>query len=54
MNPRVASVQYQSSYKLILTFTNKEVKEFDFKKLPGISGIQGVNGRKLLQKSEGF
>jgi hypothetical protein len=30
MNPRVSSVQYQSPYKLILTFTNKEVKEFDF------------------------
>ena len=30
MNPRISSVQYQSPYKLILTFTNKEVKEFDF------------------------
>jgi hypothetical protein len=30
MNPRVSSVQYQSPYKLILTFSNKEVKEFDF------------------------
>ncbi len=29
MNPRVSSVQYQSQYKLILTFTNKEVREFD-------------------------
>ena len=29
MNPRVSSVQYQSRYKLILTFTNKEVREFD-------------------------
>jgi len=30
MNPRVSLVQYQSPHKLILTFTNKEVKEFDF------------------------
>jgi hypothetical protein len=30
MNPRVSNVQYQNPYKLILTFTNKEVKEFDF------------------------
>jgi Protein of unknown function (DUF2442) len=30
MNPRVSLVQYQSPYKLILTFTNKEVKEFNF------------------------
>ena len=29
MNPRISSVQYQSRYKLILTFTNKEIKEFD-------------------------
>ncbi len=29
MNPRITSVQYQSPYKLILTFTNNEVKEFD-------------------------
>jgi hypothetical protein len=30
MNPRVSTVQYKSPYKLILTFTNNEVKEFDF------------------------
>lgn len=30
MNPRVSIVQYQNPYKLILTFTNNEVKEFDF------------------------
>jgi hypothetical protein len=29
MNPRVSSVQYRSPHKLILTFANKEVKEFD-------------------------
>ena len=30
MNPRIFSVRYQSPYKLILTFANQEVKEFDF------------------------
>jgi hypothetical protein len=30
MNPRISSVQYKSPHKLILTFTNKEVKEFNF------------------------
>ena len=30
MNPRVIAVQYENPYKLILTFANKEVKEFDF------------------------
>ena len=32
MNPRVNEVQYQHPYKLLLTFSNGEVKEFDFKK----------------------
>jgi hypothetical protein len=30
MNPRVTKVQYEVPHKLILTFTNDEVKEFDF------------------------
>jgi Protein of unknown function (DUF2442) len=32
MNPRVTIVQYENPYKLLLTFTNKEVKKFDFAK----------------------
>jgi hypothetical protein len=32
MNPRVTIAEYQKPYKLILTFTNKEVKEFDLSK----------------------
>ena len=32
MNPRVTIVRYKKPYKLILTFTNKEVKEFDLSK----------------------
>jgi hypothetical protein len=30
MNPRVSSVQYKTPHKLILTFTNGEIREFDF------------------------
>jgi len=30
MNPRVISVQYYSPYKLVLQFTNKETRLFDF------------------------
>jgi hypothetical protein len=30
MNPRVTQVKYDSGYKLVLTFSNKEVREFDF------------------------
>ena len=29
MNPRVKEVHYQSPYKLILTFSNNEEKQFD-------------------------
>ncbi len=30
MNPRVIKATYESRFKLILTFDNNEVKEFDF------------------------
>lgn len=30
MNPRVSHVQYQSPHKLLITFTNNEIKVFDF------------------------
>jgi len=30
MNPRVSTVEYTGGYKLLLTFTNKEIKQFDF------------------------
>jgi hypothetical protein len=29
MNPRVSVVEYKSPYKLVLTFSNNEVKQFD-------------------------
>jgi len=29
MNPRVLTVEYKGGYQLLLTFTNKEVKQFD-------------------------
>jgi len=30
MNPGVLAVEYKGGYKLLLTFTNKEIKQFDF------------------------
>ena len=30
MNPRISSVQYESPHKLIITFTNKEVRKFNY------------------------
>jgi hypothetical protein len=29
MNPRVYSVEYKGNYKFLLTFKNKEVRQFD-------------------------
>jgi hypothetical protein len=29
MNPRVLKVEYKGQYHLLLTFTNKEVRQFD-------------------------
>jgi hypothetical protein len=29
MSPRVLKVEYKKNYQLLLTFTNKEVKQFD-------------------------
>lgn len=29
MNPRVLTVEYKGGYQLLVTFTNKEVKQFD-------------------------
>ena len=31
MNPRAKKVEYESPYKIIVTFTNGEVKIFDLK-----------------------
>ena len=31
MNPRAKSIYYKSPYRLLVTFTNGEVKEFDLK-----------------------
>ena len=30
MNPRVLSAEYKGDHKMLLTFNNKEVKQFDF------------------------
>jgi hypothetical protein len=43
MNPRVDLVHYESPYKLIITFSSKEVKEFDltpFLKYPVYEKLQ--------------
>ena len=31
MNPRVLAVEYKGNHKLLIQFTNKEIKQFDFR-----------------------
>ncbi|MBS1533068.1 MAG: DUF2442 domain-containing protein [Bacteroidetes bacterium] len=54
MNPRIAAVEYQSPYKLILTFTNKEVKEFDFSDYLSYPVYQGLKDEGYCSKARVF
>jgi len=54
MNPRVNSVQYQSPYLLIITFTNKEVKEFDFKPYLEYPVYEGLKDENYCKKAKVF
>lgn len=51
MNPRVKHVQYKSPYKLILTFTNQEVKEFDFKSYLSYPAYEILREETFAQKA---
>jgi hypothetical protein len=54
MNPRVTEVHYQSPHKLILTFTNKEVKEFDFSNYLDYPVYQVLKDESYSQKAKVF
>ena len=54
MNPRVTEVHYQSPHKLILTFTNKEVKEFDFSNYLDYPVYQILKDESYSQKAKVF
>jgi len=54
MNPRISLVQYQSPHKLILTFTNKEVKEFDFGDYLNYPVYQALNDEAFCKKAKVF
>jgi len=54
MNPRVSLVQYQSPHKLILTFTNKEVKEFDFGNYLNYPVYKVLNDEAYCKKAKVF
>ena len=54
MNPRVSLVQYQSPHKLILTFSNKEVKEFDFVSYLNYPVYKALNDEAYCKKARVF
>jgi Protein of unknown function (DUF2442) len=54
MNPRVSLVKYQSPHKLILTFTNKEVKEFDFENYLSYPVYKPLNDEAYCKKAKVF
>ena len=51
VHPRVLAVQYKKPYKLILTFTNKEIKEFDFSNYLGYPGYNALKDEAFCNKA---
>jgi hypothetical protein len=54
MNPRISSAEYQSPYKLILTFTNDEVKEFSFSSYLKYPIYEGLKDESYCRKVKVF
>jgi hypothetical protein len=54
MNPRVSAVQYEKPNKLILTFSNREVKEFDFTNYLKYPVYENLRDEAFCQKARVF
>lgn len=54
MNPRIISVVYKSKYKLLLTFSNKEIREFDFSSYLHYPVYQILKDEIFCQKAKVF
>ena len=54
MNPRVAAAKYESKYKVVLTFSNKEVREFDFSSYLGYPVYSPLKDESFCQKVQVF
>lgn len=52
MNPRVNEVRYEDTYKLILTFTNGELKEFDVSPYLQYPVYEVLNDRSYCRKAK--
>jgi hypothetical protein len=57
MNPKVLTAQYKGNHKLLLTFTNNEVKQFDLKaylKYPVYESLKDETFCKKLRVTDGI
>jgi hypothetical protein len=49
MNPRIVNVKPESNYKLLLYFTNGEVRRFDVKPYLGIGIFKDLRNESMFQ-----
>ena len=54
MNPRVRAVEYKSKYKLIITFQNNEVKEFNLSPYLHYPVFELLNDESFCSKAKVF
>ena len=54
MNPRITAVEYKSKHKLILTFENGEVKEFDLSSYLHYPVFESLNDEAFCRKAKVF
>lgn len=54
MNPRVTKVKYESPYKLLLNFSNGEVKEFVFSSYLNYPVYLALKDESFCQKAKVF
>ena len=54
MNPRLKDVEYKSGHKLILTFQNDEVKEFDLTPYLHYQVFESLNDEYFCSKAKIF
>ncbi len=54
MNPRVRAVEYKSKYKLIITFQNNEVKEFNLSPYLHYPVFELLNDESFCSKAKIF
>jgi hypothetical protein len=54
MNPRIKEVKYESPYKLVLTFSNNEIKEFDFSSYLNYPVYEPLKDETFCKKARPF